>query len=253
MTPFLTSLIVFVFVLAGTAVGMLLSHRLPDHHLSADSKNVVGLATGMIATMAALILGLMTASAKSEFDAQDAAIKHLAVNLLELDRTLGEYGPETQATRETLRLAVTRQIATAWPEEEGKPEQLVAPGATPVAEILARQIVDLQPSTPAQTWAHSRALDLTSDLLQTRWTVFAAGDSSIPLPFLVVVVFWLAVIFASFGLFAPRNPTVLFFLVTCAMSVAASVFLILEMDRPFGGLMKISSAPLRYALAHLGQ
>jgi len=82
--------------------------------------------------------------------------------------------------------------------------------------------------------------------------VLGAG-SSVPVPFLVVVVFWLTVIFGSFGIFAPRNATVIAVLIVCALSVACSIFLILEMDQPFRGVMKISSTPLRFTLSHLGQ
>jgi hypothetical protein len=73
------------------------------------------------------------------------------------------------------------------------------------------------------------------------------------MPFLVVMVFWLAVIFASFGLFAPRNATVIATLFVCALSVSGAIFLILELDSPFSGLLQISDAPLRNAIAHLGQ
>ena len=79
------------------------------------------------------------------------------------------------------------------------------------------------------------------------------GERSIPVPFLVVLVLWLVVIFASFGLFAPRNATVVAVLVLCALSASGAIFLILEMDRPFEGLMKVSDVPLRYALSQLGR
>jgi hypothetical protein len=107
-----------------------------------------------------------------------------------------------------------------------------------------------------QGWSSGRsesALDLAEELLQTRWLGTESVGVSIPLPFLVVLTFWLIIIFASFGLFAPRNATVLTSLFVCALSVAAAVFLVLEMDEPFDGVLTVSSEPMRYALAHLNQ
>jgi hypothetical protein len=89
--------------------------------------------------------------------------------------------------------------------------------------------------------------------MQTRWLTLGGLGASVPVLFLVVVVFWLTIILGSFGLLARRNATVVVVLFLCAVSVAGSIFLILEMDQPFEGLMKISSAPLRYALSQLGQ
>ena len=91
------------------------------------------------------------------------------------------------------------------------------------------------------------------DLGKMRWLMFEQGSTSISLPLLAVLVFWLAIVFTSFGLFAPTNPTVIATLFFCALSVSAAIFLILEMYTPFEGLIQISSAPLRNALAHLGQ
>jgi len=211
----------------------------------------VGLGIGMIATMTALILGLMTASAKSAFDAKDAAVKHLAASILELDRNLADFGPEAQPIRDFTRLLLAERIRRPGRGRLRKGERGAI--ATTQVEGIARQIAELSPKTPAQTWFQSQALGLIGDVLSTRWTVFANSTSSISLPFLVVVTFWLLMIFASFGLRAPSNATVIAVLLICALSVGASVFLIIEMDDPFNGLMKISSAPLRYTLEHLGK
>jgi hypothetical protein len=121
------------------------------------------------------------------------------------------------------------------------------------AQGFEARILQLAPQNDAQRWLKSQALQIGSDLMETRWLVLGGLGSSVPPPFLVVVVFWLTIIFGSFGLFAPRNGTVVAVLFLCALSVAGAIFLILEMDQPFQGLMKISSAPLRYTLSHLGQ
>ena len=253
MSPLVVASIVFFCVLIGTLLGTWLRAALPEHHLGPDSQDVVKLGIGMIATMTALILGLMTASAKSAYDGVDAGVKHAATGALALDRTLAAYGPETKSVRDLVRSAIEVSLDTRWPEERSRTAGIETAKATPSLEGIEREILDLSPQTDAQRWFKSQALALTSDILLTRWAVFGGSGSSVSTVFLVVVVFWLALIFGSFGLFAPRNATVMTVLVVCALSVAASVFLILEMDGAFGGMMKVSSAPLRFTLAHLSQ
>ena len=68
-----------------------------------------------------------------------------------------------------------------------------------------------------------------------------------------MLLFWLTITFTSFGLFAPRNVTVLAVLFFCALSVTSALFLVVEMDGPFDGLIKASADPLRYAHAHINQ
>lgn len=252
MSAFSIALIVFVCAFGGALGGMWLAHALPEHHVSAESKDVIGLGIGMIATMTALILGLMTASAKGAFDAKDAAVKHVAVTILALDRALADFGPETREIRALVKTAVAQRLAQTWPEDAS--DMKLAPfGETGQAEGIAKLITSLSPQNPSQTWFQGRALDMSGDLLESRFTVFGGDGSSVSSAFLVVVVFWLTVIFGSFGLRAPRNATVIVILIICAMSVAASVFLIMEMDTPFTGVMKISSTPVRFTFAHLGQ
>jgi hypothetical protein len=253
MPPITIALLVFACVFGGTLLGMWLRNALPGHHLSDESKDVVKLGMGLLATLTALVLGLVTASAKSAFDVQDAAVKHMAGGVLGLDRSLARYGPETKAIREMLRNIVVHRLKATWPEDENQAVRVETPETMATVEMLEDRIRDLAPQSDGQRAFQAHALSITGDLLDTRWSVFGAVASAIPTPFLVVVVFWLAVLFWSFGLFAPRNATVFAVLVLCAASVAASIFLILEMERPFDGIMKISSAPLRYTLAHLGQ
>lgn len=121
------------------------------------------------------------------------------------------------------------------------------------AERVVERIRGLSPQNDNQRWLQSRALDLGEALLQARWVVFSSVGTSVPVPFLAVLLFWLTISFASFGLFAPRNATVIAVLFVCALSIAGAVFLILEMDGPFEGLIKISPDPLRYAYSRINQ
>ena len=232
---------------------MWLRTALPEHHLNNESRDTVKLGAGLIATMTALVLGLVTASAKSSFDNVNTAVKQTAVDILTLDRILARYGPETREIRGTVQHVVASRIDMIWPQGSSQPTQLDPLGAAATVEGLADQIRALMPRNDSQRALQSRAQDLFEALLRARWIMFGGGGTSVPLPFLVVLLFWLTLTFASFGLFAPRNATVITVLFVCALSVGGAVFLIAEMDGPFDGLLKASAEPMRYALAHLNQ
>lgn len=252
LEPILAASAIFACAFGGALAGLWLRRRLPDEHVTADARDVVKLGIGLVATLTALVLGLVTASAKSAFDLQDGAVKASAANVLLLDRTLARYGPETRPIRALVRATLERRLETTWPSAGG-PE--IAPDASDNAatvDTIENAILALAPATDAQRWLQSRALTISDTLAQARWLSSTGAASAIPLPFLIALGLWLLVIFGTFGLLTPRNATVLVVLFVCSLSVAASILLILEMETPFSGLMKVSAAPLRYALAHLG-
>jgi hypothetical protein len=241
--------IVFAFVFGGALLGILLHSLLPDHHLGSDSKDSVKLGMGLVGTMAALVLGLLVASAKGYYDTQGAELTQMAANCALLDRVLAHYGPESEEARSQLRGVVTRFLDQLWPQE-GASDSNPAPGGN---EALFERIQGLSPKSDEQRTLQGLATGLALDLGKTRWLMYAQGTAAISLPLLVVMVLWLSAIFLSFGLFAPFNATVVASLFVSSLSVSGAVFLILEMYSPYSGLIQISSAPLRAALAHLGQ
>jgi hypothetical protein len=261
MSSLAISLIVFACVFGGALVGMFLRSRLPDHHLSAESKDVVKVGAGLIATMSALVLGLMVASAKSSYDAQKSLFTQMSVKIVLLDRGLAKYPSlggntakglrEAKEARDLLKTSVARMLAQIWPEDGTGHAQLDPRAAR--AEALYDKLQELSPETDAQRSLQSQLLNMAVDIGQIRWSLFQQAGSSVSTPFLVVVVFWLSVIFASFGLFAPANATTIATLLLCALSVAGALFLILELDHPFDGMIQIPSTPLRTALEQLGQ
>jgi len=248
MSPLAISGIVFACILAGALLGMVLRALLPEHHLSTETKDLVKMGMGLIATMAALVLGLLVASAKSSFEAQRGELTQMAANVILLDRTLAHFGPETKECRDILRGFVVGTLERIWPED-GSAQIL----PTRKSEVFYDKLQMLVPKTESQRTVQAQALKIAVDIAQTRWLLFAQRGSSIPLPFLIVLVFWLAMLFASFSLFSPPNATVIATLLVCALSVSGAILLILELDRPFGGMIQISNAPLREVLAQLGQ
>jgi hypothetical protein len=243
--------IVFALVFGSAVLAMLVHGVLPEHHLSADSKDVVKLGIALIATMSALVLSLLIASAKSSFDTRSNQLVQASADFMMLDRALARYGPETKGARSLLQRSLTAAIERFWPADSNRPAA-PDPGASPV-EALYDTIEALSPQSETQRSLQSQALTMAVDLGHTRLLLFEHLGSSIPLPFLVVLVFWLCIIFASFGLFAPRNGTVIAVLCVCALSVSGAIFMILELDRSFEGLLQVSSTPLRAALAQLGR
>ena len=254
MSSMTISCIVFACVFGGTLLGMILRGLLPEHHLTAESKDIVKLGMGLLGTMTALVLGLLIASAKGSFDTQRNGLAQLSANLILLDRTLAHYGPVTKEVREMLRASVVDMLQHTWPEENPQSGQAEAKiGTEGRYEGLYEKIQDLTPKNDAQRTLQAQALKTGIDIAQTRWLLFTQKGSSIPTPFLVVMVCWLTLILGSFGLFAPPNATVFMTLLVCALAVSSAIFLILELDRPFDGIIQVSSDSLRSALAQIGR
>ena len=235
--------IIFLLTLSGIFLGTLLRRILPKHHLSEDAQNVVRLGVGLIATIAALLLGLLIAAAKGSFDTQNTQVKQITADLILLDNILARYGPEARSIREQMRSPIGPFADQLWREKQ-------AGVATPfetnaAAEKVYLDIQGLSPQNDLQRSLQSRAAQLSNDLAQARLLLFVESDSLIPTPFLAILAFWLVIIFASFSLFSPLNVTVLTCLSVFALSAACAIFLILELSQPFIGLLTISSAPLR--------
>jgi hypothetical protein len=247
------SLAAFSSILGGMLLGLYLRNILPQHHLSEESKDAVKLGIGMLATLSALVLALLMASAKSSYDTTNSELRHAGSRIILLDQVMAHYGPETMEARDLLRRIVAHSIEQRWPEDKTGPAVAKAPKEKAYPGIFLDKLHQLSPRTDAQRWRHSRALQLSSDIAEGRWLLFEqAGQTSLPMPFVVFLIFWLTFIFAAFGLISPPNATVVTILIVCALSVAGSLFLIMELDTPYCGLIKVSSAPLHNALIHIG-
>jgi hypothetical protein len=246
----MNSTLIAVFAFAGifgaVLIGMRLRTLLPDTHLSQETKDTIRLGMGLVATMTALLLGLLVASAKGSYDIQRGEVIQMAARIGFLDRVLTVYGPEANDNHELLRRAVDAVEHEMW-VDRGQPNQ----NAASLANLAVyNSIQKLAPQNDEQRSLKGQAMDTCVEIGKTRWLLFAQSDSSIATPVLTLVVVWLAIIFVSFGLFAPVNKTVVITMIIVALSVSSALFLILELDQPFNGVIQISSEPLRSALNH---
>ena len=253
MSPTAIGLIVLVCVFGGAVLGMFLQKVLPEHYLNDASKDVVKLVTGLIATLAALVLGLLVASAKNSFDTVNEGFRESAARIILLDRALAQYGPETKDLRDLLKRGFTARVEQFFPKGLSRTSTLSSPQATAAMEGFQQRLRALPPQNDAQRSLQSRALELSDAVTQARWLGIAHEENAIPTPFLVVLVFWLAVMFASFGLFAPRNAIAIAVLFLGAVSLSAAISLIEELNDPLEGFITISRAPMERALGFLGQ
>jgi hypothetical protein len=252
LSELIISGLVVAAILGAALIGGYLRSVLPQHHLSDDTKDMVKVGIGFLATLAAMVLGLLVASAKSSYDTKVDEIQQVAAKLILLDRNLREIGAEADPIRARVRKLLVERIMPQW--DRGALD-LTSPG--PIAtgpadgDDLIRTLRALAPAGDVERMAHARAIELTQELAQTRSLLVEQTGRSIPMPFLVVLVFWLAAIAASLTLFAPRNGTLVAISVICAFSFASAIFLILEMDQPYTGLIRISDAPLKTAVTYL--
>jgi hypothetical protein len=254
MTALAIAVIVFACVFGAALLGMILRSALREHHLDSESRDVVKTGMGLVATMAALVLGLLVASAKNSYDSQRDGLDEVAANVTLLDDALEQYGPPAREAREALRRIIAAAVARLWPEDAAQVPTMGTAQIMAGGKSLHAQLLELSPANPAQSALQSQALQLAAGLAHQRLLLIAHRESgAISGVFLVVLSFWLVVLFASFGLFAPKNALAVAALALSALSVSGAIFLTLELAQPFGGLIQISSAPMRNALAHLGE
>jgi len=253
MTSLAIASIAFGCIFGGVLLGVLLRSILPKHHIQDESKDTIKMGAGLIATMAALVLGLLVASAKSSFDTLNDGVKQFGAKLITLDRALAGYGPETKQMRDTMRQNIVTLNELIWPTGKTATVNIAAVEGSSGMEDIQNQIRELKPGNDKQRAMQAQALQLTGEMLHSRWMMIEHTQNALPLPFFIVVVFWLTMLHLSFGLLAPRNGTVLVVLLVCALSVSGALFLINELNHPVDGLIKISNAPVLKALDHLGK
>ncbi len=251
MNPTAISLAVAFFVFAGAAIGLVLHRVVPASHLTKETQDVVRLGTSMLSVMASLVLGLLIATAKTTYDRTEHDIRGYAAELILLNETLRDYGNDAAAPRALLRKYTAMLLEDSWPTGDSRPAQVENPLTGAMLEHVREAIRALSPIDAGQRWLQDQALQINIGLLRQRWLLIEQNGPSVQPVVIVILVLWIALIFASFGLNAPRNATVVIAFLVCSLAIGGSIFLILEMDDPLGGMLRISSGPMVSALGHM--
>ena len=258
----INSVLLFAILCASSILGFFVHFRLPERHRAPESLELVQLTINLLVTFTAIVLGLLTTSVKEGFDAAYNARGEYAAQLAQMDRCLSDYGPETAPIRAQLRSYVAAVIASTWPDEPPPagvkyPDTSNMPltGEVPVLANIMNEVGletrSLQPKDNLHQTLMAACVQQYHDLIQARWKVIEGVRGSISPPFYWVLTFWLALLFGTFCLTAPPNPMVVTVIALCALSVTVVIFVILDMDKPYGGLFGIPSTSMRSALADM--
>ena len=249
MINIIIGLISLAAIFGGALIGLFVRRRLPGHHLSAETQSAVTVSVAVIGTLAALVLGLMISAANTSFSARVDQVRQLSLQLIRIDRNLRRYGPESDDARAKLRAWATAKTAQLFPKA-GEP----SPSSENVIQMLEKvqdSLLVLTPRDERQKYLRDLCVTLSSNLIQARWSLEVRSGHSIPVPFLVLLIFWLAIVFASFGLFAPTNFTTTVALLLCTTAVSGGIALIEDLDNPGSGFIHLPSDSMRRALTEI--
>jgi len=249
MNTITISLLVSAVVFAGGLAGLFLNRLLPQDHLTTDTQDVVRLGIGMLSVLASLVLGLLIATAKTSYDSTEHAIRSYAAELALLNETLRDYGGEASVSRDVLRSYTERLLEDGWPKNGARQAALDDEKADQLLERVRDTIRAMKPVDTAQRSLQNQAIDINLNLLRQRWLLIEQQGPNVQRTVVAILVSWVTVIFASFGLNAPRNSTVVSAFLLCSLAIGGAIFLILDMDHPLDGVMRISSLPIQNVLA----
>ncbi len=241
---------IIITILFGSAVMAMIAARfLPEHHLSQETRSVVSVSVAIVGTMSALVVSLLISTANSSFLAKSQEVTTISADTISLDRLLRRYGPQAQDIRALLQQYTAAELHDFFPEKSGQPTNLEDSANIATLETLQDKVLALAPANASQTWLQTQALTLTGTMVSARWQLGQDDLSRSPWPLLVLTMLWFVIIFVSFGLFAPRNATVLTALFLSSVSIGSGIRMTAELQTPFDGLVRMSSAPLTQALA----
>lgn len=250
MTSIVLGLGVFILLSAISLIALHLHPRLPGDQLNEKTHDAVKVGVGMVVVLSALVLGLLIASAKSTFDTATRDLRHFATQIVLLDRTLRAYGPEAASARSLVERYLEQALAGTWPADQ-RPAVVEDSAAEQLLYQLQAEILGFVPDDLKQRALSDELKAEVRRLIELRWTLVEQAAESLNVPLLSVLLIWLMLVFASFGYNAPRNALVIVTFVLCAASIGGALFLVIQMNRPFEGLIKVSPAPLQNTLAHV--
>ncbi len=248
-------LLVLFILICGAGLGLVIGQRLPPHHLSSETRTVVSASMAVVGTMSALVIGLLISNGSTAFKARNADVSLLAGQIVQLDTLLGRYGPEAGTAQDELKRYATMKREDLFPDNSDGKRSVDNAATLKTLDAVQDLVLALRSNDDRQRWLSSQALQLTVAINETQARISQENVGTVPLPFLGAVVLWLFVLFASFGLFAPRNATVMIAVCVCAFAIAAAIKLVFDMDTPFDGRIQItrppihiSSEPMRHAI-----
>ncbi len=245
---------IIVAILFGSAlVAMAVSRFLPPEHLNSETKSVVSVSAAVVGTMSALVVGLLISSSNASFTSTTQQVTQISADALDLDRLLRRYGPEAQDLRGLLRRYTAARLENLFPKDTNHSPDLEDVTSLAMLEELQDKVLALNPSNPAQRWLQPAAEQLIGKMMTSAWQLGQANLNKTPLPLLVLVMFWFTVIFASFGLFAPRNITAVVMIFFSAAAIGGAIRMTTELQKPFDGVARVSSVPLTQALDIMGR
>jgi hypothetical protein len=245
------SIIVIVILFGSALVTMFAARFLPDRHLTPETKNVVSVSVAVVGTLSALVVGLLISTANTAFIAKAQRITDISADLISLDRLARRYGPEAQDFRVLLRHYTAIKLHDLFPEDSDVAADVEDISTVSLMEELQDKLLALIPADDRQRWLRVQSLQITS-ILADRWQLAEENVRGTPRPLLLLVMFWFSVIFASFGLFAPRNIVTIVTIFLCAIGVGSAVRMTTELQTPFGGVVRASNTPLLHALEVIG-
>jgi hypothetical protein len=250
VTHLLIGLVSFAAIFGGALIGLFGAQRLPGHHLSRETQSAISVSVAVLGTLSALVLGLMISAANTSFSARSEKVRELSLQLIRMDRNLRRYGPEGLDARTKLRewaIAKTQQLFPERGRTNRSSQETIV-----MLESVQDALLTLHPADERQTYLSTLCLRLSSTMIEARWALETRASHSIPVPFLVLLIFWLSIVFASFGLFAPANATSIVALLLCSLAVAGGIFMIEELDRPLSGFVQLPPDSMRRALHEIG-
>jgi hypothetical protein len=252
MNHYVLSIVVLVLILSSAAVGSHVRASLADHHFSEDSLAAMRIAVGLVATLSALVLSLLISSGKSSLDLINTALQHNSVAMIQLDRTLSQFGPSADDLRTNIRSDYGRWISFLFSNETGATAESEARQILQHTYDIQGKVFALKTPGPGQDKLRSHAMELWDDIFAGRWLALEHRKGSIPTPLIVVLVGWLTVIFGIFGFSAPRTRSMCVVFALCALSASTAVFVVLDLDTPFQGMVNVSKTPMLDAFRFIG-
>jgi CDP-diglyceride synthetase len=252
VSAWLIAVIILVLVFGAALAGMAVGVRLPDHHRSDASHSVVSVSMAVVGTLTALVLGLLLSIANTRFGTEQQQLISVSTDLLRIDQLLRGYGPEADQARAVLRQYAASKLADIFPADGGPPHTENDATANLLVET-GRMVLELTPANAHQRWIQGQVVGAVDNIAQTRWQVAEESRVTVPTALLVLLVFWLVLLFGSYGLFAPRHATTIVVLFLSAAAASGAILIIIDLEQPSRGLIHLSSDPLQHAIAVLNR